>query len=1219
MAEAYGPDSDPCDRWQGASGGGIPQYLDDLLDVEITGGTWSDTPPTVRSTSSGEGDPGLDGSAHNVHVTLPPSILGGDLILVKLAQDGMNLLEDGDSGFTYLGGGVHSSSQIAGGVFWKKAEGSLGAASADAGRVAEFHGTASLDFAWTAEAFQDAADPTVTPPILSSMASGTDDSCEPPIVNPGTTRHWYIQAFAACDRDDFTDWPDDLTDSELKAGTADLFNASAASAGLSDVEDSSYTPTGVFDMSASDEWLCWTIAISPALGGPADHDLLVYHAEEDLWLNTTAEDAGLLTGEHDHDDAYISIIGSPVATDFPEMTAGGELSPSGYGPSDFAADDHAHALDDLSDVDAAAPDDGDVLAWNDGDGEWQPVAPGSGGGMEFLEDLPDPGDPAEQVMIDDQYGRMYVWSPTGESYLDDNGGGYVMGSQPVILAGFDTFGMMMLYADVILDDWTPATDQTFLSRGVDDSEYDWWFGFTSDGYLAFRYTTDGTTVQELKSTVTLASAVTLTDGVTEIGVQCMAAIGAEGSYDLAVFYWDDDPGEWFENGNHFLGAPVMEMNGATNANNTSGAKLCVGAFEDGSLPFAGKMYHASLEHSSDGGATSDVVIRVDFDQWSADDSTFGWWEKVMPAQFYADEGWARVPYTRDAYPQIEGLRTLIEGLTLDGLLGVNAPAPDDDDVLTWDDAAGEWIAAPAPGGGGDLDDLGDVTIDTPTDGDLLVYVTDHWENQTLAEAGAAADDHDHDGDYIEAIAGTPTAGNFASITDGDTLADSGYDETSFATASHDHDSDYADIAHEHALDDLSDVAAAAPNDGDVLTWADGAPGSWQPVAPTGGAMALDDLTDVDTGSPTNGQTLLFFDDGWYAGAPMMPLDDLLTTWDNEYEPGTLAMDGVSDTKEPYVWSEDGVHCVNAANWPVTLDDEYNFYGMTASVDGLSDLGALTIEVEVRATDWSPATDMTIACRGAADDDYDWWFGLTSDGYLAFRYMDASLNVVELKSTVTLASAVTLVDEVDRLVLVLEASTGDGVNLDTADFSYRLSWDSGDTPLGTTVTDDNGDVTLNVAGDGFALGSFDNGDLPWAGSMYRVDVYAEDHAQSNSMEGEADFNLGSDSENSLMEQADSNGPASFNVWSLATGDFAQEDWWLEFASARELDQQVSDLYNFFWDVFLNFVMIFQTGQQYTTSNVTEDRAYDANSTTLDEIADVLGTLIADLQSAGIISS
>lgn len=39
--------------------------------------------------------------------------------------------------------------------------------------------------------------------------------------------------------------------------------------------------------------------------------------------------------------------------------------------------------------------------------------------------------------------------------------------------------------------------------------------------------------------------------------------------------------------------------------------------------------------------------------------------------------------------------------------------------------------------------------------------------------------------------------------------------------------------------------------------------------------------------------------------------------------------------------------------------------------------------------------------------------------------------------------------------------------------------------------------------------------------------------------------------------------------------------------------------------------------YTPSNVTTDRSYNADSTTIDEVADVLGTLIADLQSLGLI--
>ena len=41
------------------------------------------------------------------------------------------------------------------------------------------------------------------------------------------------------------------------------------------------------------------------------------------------------------------------------------------------------------------------------------------------------------------------------------------------------------------------------------------------------------------------------------------------------------------------------------------------------------------------------------------------------------------------------------------------------------------------------------------------------------------------------------------------------------------------------------------------------------------------------------------------------------------------------------------------------------------------------------------------------------------------------------------------------------------------------------------------------------------------------------------------------------------------------------------------------------------------QTSVVSNVTTDRTYNANATTLDEIADVLGTLLADLRTIGLV--
>lgn len=53
-------------------------------------------------------------------------------------------------------------------------------------------------------------------------------------------------------------------------------------------------------------------------------------------------------------------------------------------------------------------------------------------------------------------------------------------------------------------------------------------------------------------------------------------------------------------------------------------------------------------------------------------------------------------------------------------------------------------------------------------------------------------------------------------------------------------------------------------------------------------------------------------------------------------------------------------------------------------------------------------------------------------------------------------------------------------------------------------------------------------------------------------------------------------------------------------------------------YLAFTAAAAVSSAYTPTNVSTDRSYDANATTTDELADVLGTLIADLKTAGILS-
>lgn len=106
-----------------------------------------------------------------------------------------------------------------------------------------------------------------------------------------------------------------------------------------------------------------------------------------------------------------------------------------------------------------------------------------------------------------------------------------------------------------------------------------------------------------------------------------------------------------------------------------------------------------------------------------------------------------------------------------------------------------------------------------------------------------------------------------------------------------------------ALDDLTDVDAPTPADGDVLTWDAGA-SEWIAAAATGGAAALDDLTDVDAPAPTDGDVLTWNagSSEWIAAASGGGADELTDLTDVNVAtplPGdTLVWDGYDWTNEP---------------------------------------------------------------------------------------------------------------------------------------------------------------------------------------------------------------------------------------------------------------------------------------------------------------------------------
>ncbi len=89
---------------------------------------------------------------------------------------------------------------------------------------------------------------------------------------------------------------------------------------------------------------------------------------------------------------------------------------------------------------------------------------------------------------------------------------------------------------------------------------------------------------------------------------------------------------------------------------------------------------------------------------------------------------------------------------LDDLTDVNAPTPADGDVLTWDDSAGEWIAAAPTGGGGGSTPVADSmttgTVKTNVDAvDPVVYLKGSVDTLLVAKAPLAS----------PALTGSPTA------------------------------------------------------------------------------------------------------------------------------------------------------------------------------------------------------------------------------------------------------------------------------------------------------------------------------------------------------------------------------------------------------------------------------------------------------------------------------
>lgn len=199
-----------------------------------------------------------------------------------------------------------------------------------------------------------------------------------------------------------------------------------------------------------------------------------------------------------------------------------------------------------------------------------------------------------------------------------------------------------------------------------------------------------------------------------------------------------------------------------------------------SIPAATAVDEGALYYATD----TDVLYRSDGSSWTAISSA-----SAQITTHEADTSSAHVAegvditdagghFTgTDVEAALQELGARDDITALDDIADVNAPSPTDGQVLSWDDYAGEWVAADGSVVAA-LDDLTDVDAPLPNDGDALVYndYTGAWEPSAVA-GGASA------------------------------------------------------------LDDLTDVNAPAPTDGQVVTWDDYA-GEWVAADPTGGGGSV---------------------------------------------------------------------------------------------------------------------------------------------------------------------------------------------------------------------------------------------------------------------------------------------------------------------------------------------------------------------------------------------
>lgn len=506
--------------------------------------------------------------------------------------------------------------------------------------------------------------------------------------------------------------------------------------------------------------------------------------------------------------------------------------------------------------------------------------------------------------------------------------------------------------------------------------------------------------------------------------------------------------------------------------------------------------------------------------------------------------------------------------------------------------------------------------------------------QLLSDIGAAADDHNHDADYaaIDHDAEHVTGGSdkirdataaqdglmtaaFASKLDGVEANADVTDATNVAAAGAVMDADYTAKGDILVGTGVGTHTALGVGTNDYVLTADSAEASgvkWAAAA-GGGASELSDLSDVNTSNPTDGNVLRADGVDW--------------------ESTTLASTDLSDTADLIRGADFNDHSARHENGGA---DEI-------SVAGLSGLLADNQNPTAHASEHTDGTDdiqnATAAQKGLATAAQ-----ITKlDGIEAGADVTDATNVdaagavmesdVDAKGDIFVATA-------DNTVTRLPVGTNDQVlTADSAEAS-GLKW--------ADAAGGGGDVTGPGSSTDHAIARWDGtgGD-----TLQDSDTTLDDSENLTGLNnvGMAG-NINDANGNELLElgtiasavnqvkisnAATTNGPTiesegetnvDMNIKAKGTGTLQlgiAGDTTLGDGSIRTVRPDTDEMINLGSSSYrfneVHYVTLKpKTTQTYTPSNVTTDRSFDANSTSTAELADVLGTLIADLQAQGILA-